>query len=111
MTDYQKELIKEHKELCARMDELANDVYGQNADDKIEYANKCIQLKGMKMYYEALNTRLINAGIIFEFGGYFENITDEKLSTSTTPVEDIPTTEDKPGSDFDKDSTINGIAG
>lgn len=112
MTDYQKELIVEHKELFARMNELANDIYGQNADDKIEYANKCIQLKGMKMYYEALSARLVNAGIAIDCGGYFEHITDEQLSSSTSPVEEIPTTENKPGSDFDKDNeAINQTTG
>lgn len=89
MTEYQKELIIEHKELVARMNELANDVYGQNADAKIEYANKCIQLKGMKIYYEALSARLHNAGIfIMNDDSYVEKVDDEQLTSSTSPVEE-----------------------
>lgn len=89
MTDYQKELIKEHKELCARINELSNDIYGQNTDDKIEYANKCIQLKGMKMYYEALSARIINTGIVIDCDGYFEHIDIDNISSSSSPVEGI----------------------
>lgn len=88
MIDYQKELIKDHKELWARMNELANDIYGQNTDDKIEYANKCIQLKGMKMYYEALGARIVNTGIVIDVDGYFEHIDTNNMTSSTTPVEE-----------------------
>lgn len=76
MKDYQKRMIEEHCELVVRIQKLHNYVYSEqsNADDKVEFANKCIQLAAMKKYEEALRARFENAGIVFENGEYFERV-------------------------------------
>ena len=76
MEQYQKEMIKEHSGLVVRIQKLHNYVYSDksNADNKVEFANKCIQLAAMKKYEEALRARFENAGIVFENGVYFERV-------------------------------------
>lgn len=52
-------MINEHRELVNRIANLHNYVYSpNNNDDKIEFANKAIQLAAMKKYEEALRARL-----------------------------------------------------
>ena len=68
----------------------------QNSDNnKVEFANKCIQLAAMKKYEEALRARLENAGIVFENGEYFERV------ASINPV--IATVMPDAGNDYDAD--------
>ena len=97
MDNYQKALVEEHSNLVVRIQKLHDWVYSAKPikDDKIEFANKCIQLAAMKKYEEALRARLENAGIVFEEGQYFEKV------ASITPCVDA----DMPakGNDFDKD--------
>ena len=80
MENYQKTLIEEHSQLVVRIKKLHNYVYSDqsNADNKVEFANKCIQLAAMKKYEEALRARFENAGIVFENGEYFEHIASIK---------------------------------
>ena len=82
MKDYQKRMIEEHCELVVRIQKLHNYVYSKqsNADDKVEFANKCIQLAAMKKYEEALRARIENAGIVFENGEYFEHVAAIKVN-------------------------------
>ena len=92
MKDYQKRMIEEHCELVVRIQKLHNYVYSEqsNADDKVEFANKCIQLAAMKKYEEALRARFENAGIVFENGEYFEHVAAIKVNKPepTTTAED-----------------------
>lgn len=76
MRGFLNRMIEEHKELVVRTQKLHNYVYGDGGqnDDKVEFANKCLQLKAMKLYEEALRARLINHGIVFENGVYFNAI-------------------------------------
>ena len=76
MENYQKRMIEEHCELVVRIQKLHNYVYSEqsNADDKVEFANKCIQLAAMKKYEEALRARIENEGFVFENGAYFERV-------------------------------------
>ena len=80
MENYQKRLIEEHSQLIVRIQKLHNYVYSDqsNADNKVEFANKCIQLAAMKKYEEALRARFENAGIVFENGEYFEHVASIK---------------------------------
>ena len=80
MENYQKTLIEEHSQLVVRIKKLHNYVYSDqsNADNKVEFANKCIQLAAMKKYEEALRARFENAGIVFENGEYFEHVASIK---------------------------------
>lgn len=82
MNDYQKSLIEEHSQLVVRTQTLHDYIYSNKSDkdNKIEFANKCIQLASMKKYEEALRARLENAGVVFENGNYFERV------ASITPV-------------------------
>ena len=98
MNNYQKALIDEHSELVVRIEKLHNYVYSEVSkdDDKVEFANKCIQLRAMKSYEEALRARLENAQVVFESGKYFENVaTIEKVI--------VPPAIEEQGSDFDAD--------
>lgn len=74
MNNYQKALIEEHSQLVVRTQNLHNYIYSEesNNDNRIEFANKCIQLTSMKKYEEALRARMENAGIMFENDNYFE---------------------------------------
>lgn len=76
MENYQKRMIKEHSDLVVRIQSLHNYVYSDqsDADNKVEFANKCIQLAAMKKYEEALRARIENEGFVFENGTYFERV-------------------------------------
>lgn len=97
MDNYQKALVEEHSNLVVRTQKLHDWIYSAKPikDDKIEFANKCIQLAAMKKYEEALRARLENVGIVFEEGQYLEKV------ASITPCVDavMPAK----GNDFDKD--------
>lgn len=97
MNTYQKALIEEHSNLIVRTQYLHNDVYGDNSENynKVEFANRCIQLTSMKKYEECLRARMENAGIIFEAGQYFEKVAEA--------INHIDTTIPSIGSDYDKD--------
>lgn len=84
MKDYQKRMIEEHCELVVRIQKLHDYIYSNksNADNKVEFANKCIQLAAMKKYEEALRARMENVDITFENGHYFERV------ASISPVVD-----------------------
>lgn len=76
MESYIERMIQEHKELVVRIDKLHAWVHGDayKQVDATEFANECIQLKGMKIYEEALRARLTNAGVIFDNGDYLISI-------------------------------------
>ena len=90
MEKYQKRMIEEHSELVIRIQKLHNWVYSDksNADNKVEFANKCIQLAAMKKYEEALRARLENQGIFFENGQYFERVGEIKTAPATETSEE-----------------------
>ena len=82
MEKYQKEMIEEHSGLVVRIQKLHDYIYSDksNADNKVEFANKCIQLAAMKKYEEALRARIENIGITFENGNYFEHVAAIKVN-------------------------------
>ncbi len=69
-------MITEHSELVERIKKLHNYIYSDvsDKDDKVEFANKCIQLSAMKKYEEALRARLENQNIVCEDGEYFAHL-------------------------------------
>ena len=89
MNNYQKDLIEEHSNLVVRIKVLHNNVYSSasDVDNKVEFANKCIQLAAMKKYEEALSARLENQSVFFENGQYFERIAEIKPSSTTNQEE------------------------
>ena len=89
MLDFVKRMVDEHSQLVVRTQKLNEYVYSDksNKDDKVEFANKCLQLSAMKKYEEVLRARLENQGIFFENGQYFERIGCINI-TSTESSED-----------------------
>lgn len=88
MKDYVKRMIKEHSDLVDKIDLLEGYIYSERSeqDDKVEFANKCVQLRAMRVYENALAARLINAGIEISDGEYFEKI-DPRSSIETKEEE------------------------
>ena len=82
MNNYQKALVEEHSNLVVRIQKLHDWIYSDKPikDDKVEFANKCIQLAAMKKYEEALRARIENIGITFENGNYFEHVAAIKVN-------------------------------
>ena len=82
MLDFVQRMIEEHSQLVVRTQNLHEYIYSDKSDkdNKIEFANKSIQLVAMKKYEEALRARLENLGIFFENGQYFERIGEIKSS-------------------------------
>lgn len=109
MNNYQKELIKEHKELTERLSliyQAIDSKYDSVTENCIEYCNLCIQAKGMEMYSEALCARLYNADITIVNGEYCEKVKYKDIyPTCNIPSADIyPTV----GNDYNKDAeTLN----
>ena len=68
MEKYVENMMEEHAQLVKRIVALDDYIYSEKSDkdDKVEFANKCIQLAAMKKYAEALGARLENKGIIFD---------------------------------------------
>ena len=97
MVNSSKYMIDEHSQLIINIHNLHDYIYSDNSnnDNKVEFANKCIQLAAMKKYEEALRARLENAGIVFENGEYFERV------ASINPV--IATVMPDAGNDYDAD--------
>lgn len=83
MKDYQKRMIEEHAQLYVRIQRLHDYVYSERSDkdDKIEFANKCIQLAAMKKYEEALRARLENQHIHYVNGDYLETIANVEVAS------------------------------
>ena len=82
MLDFVKRMVDEHSQLVVRTQKLHEYIYSDKSDkdNKIEFANKSIQLVAMKKYEEALCARLENAGIVFENGEYFEHVAAIKVN-------------------------------
>ena len=82
MLDFVQRMVEEHSQLVIRTQALHEYIYSDKSDNdnKVELANKCIQLSAMKKYEEALRARLENAGIVFENGEYFEHVAAIKVN-------------------------------
>ena len=80
MEKYIKRMINEHKELVNRIDKLIGYIYSEDSakDDRVEYANKWIQLSAMQTYEKALYARLKSKGIYCSEGRYFEELINNK---------------------------------
>ena len=91
MKDFVNRMIDEHAKLVLNTSKLHDYIYSNNSDkdDKVEFANKCIQLSAMKKYEEALRARLENQGIFFENGQYFEHIATVQKTDNLHSSENI----------------------
>ena len=90
MRDFVKRMIDEHSQLVIRIQKLHEYIYSNksNNDNKVEFANKCIQLSAMKKYEEALRARLENRSVFFENGEYFERMAHIKDVVSPVTSEE-----------------------
>ena len=98
MKDFVKRMVEEHAQLITRTQALHDYVYSEKSDndDKIEFANKCIQLAAMKKYEEALRARLENQNIVFDDGKYYEQIGEIKsVVLPKEEAENAPSNTDK----------------
>ena len=85
MINSSKCMIDEHSQLIINISNLHDYIYSDNSnndDNKVEFANKCIQLAAMKKYEEALRARLENQGIFFENNQYFKRIGEIKYPST-----------------------------
>lgn len=98
MEAFVKRMIDEHVNLVVKLTKLENYVYSDKSDkdDKIEFANKCMQLNGMRLYEKALAARLENQNIYFENGSYFEKLGEIKEEIPTDIEPDDPNDSEKP---------------
>lgn len=76
MEEFVKRMIDEHKVLIDRINKLETFIYSEQSNkvNKVEFANMCVQLKGMRMYEEALRARLANHGVVFENCIYYKPV-------------------------------------
>ena len=90
MRDFVKRMIDEHSQLVVRIQKLHEYIYSDrsNNDNKVEFANKCIQLSAMKKYEEALRARLENRSVFFENGEYFERMANIKDAVALATSEE-----------------------
>lgn len=97
MLDFVKRMVEEHSQLAVRTQALHEYIYSDksNNDNKVEFANKCIQLAAMKKYEEALRARLENQGVFFENGQYFERVGEIKAAPATETLEEGQNNEDE----------------
>ena len=97
MRDFVKRMIDEHSQLVIRIQKLHEYIYSDksNNDNKVEFANKCIQLAAMKKYEEALRARLENRSIFFENGEYFERFAKINNTSDSTTLEENQNNGDK----------------
>ena len=97
MLDFVQRMVEEHSELVVRTQALHEYIYSDKSDNdnKVEFANKCIQLSAMKKYEEALRARLENQSVFFENGQYFERVAEIKHSSTTTNQEEKQNNGDK----------------
>ena len=97
MLDFVKKMVDEHSQLFIRIQKLHEYIYSDKSDkdNKVEFANKCIQLAAMKKYEEALRARLENQSVFFENGQYFEHVAEIKPSSTTTNKEERQNNGDK----------------
>ena len=97
MLDFVQRMVEEHSQLAIRIQSLHEYIYSDKSDNdnKVEFANKCIQLSAMKKYEEALRARLENQSVFFENGQYFERVAEIKPSSTTINQEERQNNGDK----------------
>lgn len=93
MKEYQKALIKEHRELSEKIKRLEEVVYNDEHRDlkyiktqysldyiMSEFGNMCIQLSSYRKAKEALTARLINNGINICDNHYCIEVTEKDIN-------------------------------
>lgn len=92
-----KELIKVNKYACDNISSLEDAL--QNAEvidvkSKVNFGNLCVALRGFRMVADATKAILINENVLKgKDGNFYQKVEEE-----------VPTTAEGPGSDFDIDA-------
>lgn len=92
-----KELIKVNKYACDNISSLEDAL--QNAEvvdekSKVNFGNLCVALRGFRMVADATEAILINENVLKgDDGNFYQKVEEE-----------VPTTAEGPGSDFDVDA-------
>lgn len=93
-----KKVIEVNKLACENikaLEEAVNLTEIKNDKDKAYFGNLCVALRGFRMVADATEALLINENVLkSEDGEFYQKIEDDVVP---------PTTEGKPGSDFDVD--------
>lgn len=100
VNNYIKNLIainKTSNDSIASLEEVVSEMEIKNDKDKANFGNLCLILKANRIIAEATEAMLINENVLQDDNGnYYQKIEDEPIVP--------PTTEGKPGSDFDNDT-------
>lgn len=104
MTEYQKELIREHRELSKKIKQLEEIVYNDKCRDikdiksqddldyvMGEFGNMCIQLSSYRKAKEALTARLYNNSINICDDHYCVKVTEKDINKENIKNVDINT--------------------
>lgn len=96
MEDFVKRMIEEHAQLNTRiikLEQYLNKNKNLNTDDKVEFANKLVQLSHMKGYLKALTARLENQGVLFQDNEYKQTVARIVDDENCNVDEDIDSTD------------------
>ena len=92
-----KELIKVNKYACDNIASLEDALQNSEVIDeksKVNFGNLCVALRGFRMVADATEAILINENVLKgDDGNFYQKVEEE-----------VPTTENMPGSDFDVDA-------
>lgn len=93
-----KFIIGVNKDACeniASLEETISSCAIENDKDKANFGNLCVALRGFRMVADATEALLVNENVLKAADGNFY----QKVEDDVVP----PSTESKPGSDFDID--------
>ena len=92
-----KELIKVNKYACDNISSLEDALQNTEVVDeksKVNFGNLCVALRGFRMVADATEAILINENVLKgDDGNFYQKVEEE-----------VPTTAEGPGSDFDIDA-------
>lgn len=80
----------------------------ENDKDKANFGNLCVALRGFRMVADATEALLVNENVLKGAdGNFYQKVEDDgnfyqKVENDVVP----PSTEDKPGSDYDMDRKV-----
>ena len=100
--EFIKNLININNDANASIANLEADAQAikiENDKDKANFGNICVMLRGYRMIADASEAMLINEDVLKgDDGEFYQKIEDDIIP---------PSTENKPGSDYDLDKKIN----
>ena len=99
MNNVIKSIITVNRHACdniASLEEAVNAYEIKNDKDKANFGNLCVALRGFRMVADATEALLINENVLKgKDGNFYEKVEDDIVP---------PSTENAPGSDYDKDA-------